>query len=154
MIIELGTEVDKEQNQIKIFQTTTLAMSPIYTFFLRQMADVIDKNFGYPTTNWKDENCGAVYAEDKEQNILGHIVYSDEFVKSNGYLWITLSAIDEKFRGRGIYTILHKYFEAVAKEKGCWAIASHVHKNNLVRLESAKKVGMSPIFHFIGKKIA
>jgi GNAT superfamily N-acetyltransferase len=153
MITLMGTETDKLGNEIRIFNSTTLAMSPFYTFFLRQIANLIDNGFGYPFTSWEDGNCGGVYAVDSNDKILGHIVYSTEFVKTSGTLWIVLSAVDEDSRGRGIYTMMHPYFEQVAKEKGCWAISSHVHKNNKVRLASAEKVGMGQVFHYMGKKL-
>ena len=82
--------------------------------------------------------------------ILGHIVYDTEKPER---LWITLSAVDEIYRGRGIYTILHKYFEQTAKEKGCKYISSYVHVNNLVRQKSAEKVGMQPRYHLMIKEI-
>ena len=145
----LNSETDKLGNEIKIFRTDQLGMSPIYTFFLRQMAELIDKGFGTSTTTWDDKTCGAVYAE-QDGKILGHIVYD---TNKPGHLWITLSAVDETCRGRGIYTILHKYFEQTAKEKGCQYISSYVHVKNLVRQKSAEKVGMKPLFYYMIKKI-
>ncbi len=150
-ITQLGTEYDKSGKEIKIMHTDSLGMSPIFTFFLRQMATLIDNGFAYPFTSWNDGDCSAVYATDENGKILGHIVY--EHYENKGLLWITLSAVDEDSRGLGIYTILHGYFEQIAKEKGCWAISSHIHKNNKVRLASADKVGMVPVFHWMGKKL-
>lgn len=150
-IDQLGIEKDKFGNDVLIMHSTSLAMSPFYTFFLRQMAALMDNGFGYPMTNWEDDDCAGVYATDESGKILGHIVY--EYIKEKGLLWIVLSAVEEDSRGRGIYTLMHKYFEQIAKDKGCWAISSHVHKNNKVRLASAKKVGMEPIFYWMGKKI-
>jgi GNAT superfamily N-acetyltransferase len=145
----LNSEMDKLGNEIKIFRTDQLGMSPIYTFFLRQMAELIDKGFGTSTTSWDDKTCGAVYAE-QDGKILGHIVYD---TSKPGHLWITLSAVDETCRGRGIYTILHKYFEQTAKEKDCKYISSYVHVKNFVRQQSAEKVGMKPLFYYMIKKI-
>ena len=116
------------------------------------MASLMDSGFAYPTTHWNDGSCGAVYAE-QDGKILGHIVYSTDNVKKMGNLWIVLSAVDENCRGRGIYTLLHKHFEDTARELGCWAISSDVHKNNKVRLASCAKVGMAPVFHYMGKKL-
>jgi GNAT superfamily N-acetyltransferase len=150
-IDQLGIEKDKFGNNVLIMHSDSLAMSPFYTFFLRQMANLIDNGFGYPMTSWADEDNAAVYATDEDGKVLGHIVY--EHIENKGMLWITLSAVADDARGRGIYTLMHKYFEQVGKEKGCWAISSHVHKNNKVRLASADKVGMKPIFHYMAKKL-
>lgn len=151
-IIHLSTETDNTGCTVEIFQTTTLSMSPIYTFFLKHMAELIDNGFAYPASSWEDQYCEAVYAE-QDGKVIGHIVYSTEYVKKQGNLWITLSAVDNGARGKGIYTLLHSHFEKVAKDYGCWAISSHVHKNNKVRLASAEKVGMKPVFHFMAKKL-
>jgi hypothetical protein len=144
----LGQEQDNQNNSIQIFRVDSIAMSPVYTFFIRQMAELIDKGFGFPVTSW-DDSCGAVYAM-QDNKILGHIVYDS---RKEGSLWITLSAVDESCRGRGIYTILHKYFEQTAREKKCWLISSHVHVKNSIRLKSAEKVGMKPVFYFMAKKL-
>lgn len=149
-ITPLGTETDKLGNEIQIMKTDTLGASPIYSFFLRQMAELIDAGYSLPVQTWDDNKCGAIYAT-VNNKVIGHIVY--EFKPDQNTLWITLSAVDSSCRGRGIYTILHKHFEAVAREMGCWAIASHVHKDNLIRQASCKQVGMKPIFYFMGKKL-
>jgi GNAT superfamily N-acetyltransferase len=113
------------------------------------MATLIENGFGTPVTTWDDKACGAVYAE-QDGKILGHIVYD---TRKPGHLWITLSAVDEECRGRGIYTILHQYFEQIAKEKNCKYISSYVHVKNLVRQKSADKVGMKPMFYMMVKKL-
>ncbi len=117
------------------------------------MAELIDNKFAFPMTSWSDDD-GAVYAVDGDK-ILGHIVYSIGARSGNNpsVCYITLSAVDPDCRSRGIYTILHKHFEAKAKELGCTAISSHIHKNNSVRLKSAEKVGMRPVFHYMFKKL-
>ena len=148
MIEFLGTETDKTGSQLNIYRVDRIALSPIYTFFLRQIADLIDSGYAFPVTSW-DDDCGAVYAE-KDGEILGHIVYDR---KKKGILWITLSAVDPKCRGQGIYSILHQYFEQTAKEMGCNIIASHVHIKNEKRLKSAEKVGMKPVYYYMAKKL-
>lgn len=152
MSILIGEEIDLNGDQIKVYRTDSLGMSPIYSFFLRHYAELIEAGHAYPVTAWDDVKCGAVYVTHNE-NIVGHIVYDKDFPAAAGALWIILSAVDKNYRGRGIYKILHKHFEITAKELGYWAIASHVHVKNTVRLKSAESVGMKPIFHLIGKKI-
>lgn len=148
----LSVEKDKLGTDINLRHSETLAMSPIYSFFLRQMADLIDNGLNLPMTSWNDKTCGAVYAE-QDGMILGHIVYSKEHIESKGYLWITLSAVEESYRGRGIYGLMHKHLESLAKELGCDAIASHVHVDNVIRINSCEQVGMKPIFYFMAKRI-
>ena len=149
-ITNIATEKDKLDNTVLVMHSDSLVLSPIYTFFLRQMANLIDSGLGYADDDWKEKNCSVVYATTEDGKILGHIVYEH---KSNETLFIILGAVDEQARGRGIYTLLHKYFEQVAKEKGCWAITSFIHKNNKISLASAEKLGKKPIMYLIGKKL-
>lgn len=150
----LKTETDKKGIGIDIFRVDNINMTPVLPFFLRALAELMDNNHGYPSLDPEDlENCGAIYAESNGK-VLGHIVFNRKYISKEGYLWIQLSAVDPDCRGRGIYTILHKYFEDHAKELGCWAIASHVRVTNETRLISAEKVGMKPIFYFMGKKLS
>jgi len=148
MIKLLATEFDKHGKKINIYKVDRIAMSPIYSFFLKQMAELIDNKHAHALTSW-DDNCGAVYAEE-DGNVLGHIVYD---LQKKDILWIVLSAVDKEHQGRGIYTILHKYLEQTAKEINYNFIASHIHINNTIRLNSAEKVGMKPIYYYMGKKI-
>lgn len=148
-IKQLATEKDKLGNDIQIMHTDTIGMSPVYTFFLRHIAQLIDDGLAWPVTTWDDFKCGAVYATDGDK-ILGHIVYDTE---KPGMLWIVLSAVSDEYRGRGIYKLLHKHFEQVAKDMGKSGIMSHVHKNNTTRLKSAESVGMGTVFYCIGKRL-
>lgn len=148
----LGTEIDNSGAQLSIMKTDSIVMTPVYIFFLKQMAQLMENGLTFPVTSWTDQHLGAVYAE-LDGKIIGHIAYSTENVVSKRILWIMLSATDNAYRGRGIYTILHKHFEDIAREKGCMAIASHIHKNNTARLASAEKVGLKPMMYYVAKKL-
>jgi GNAT superfamily N-acetyltransferase len=150
--ILLGTEKDKLGNAVSIYRSDKLGMSPAFPFFLKHYAELIEAGLSYSLTTWDDDRCGVIYAIHND-HILGHIVYDKDNPNAAGALWITLSAVEKDSRGLGIYTLLHKYFEQTAKEFGYWAIASHVHVDNVVRLKSAEQVGMKPIFYTMGKRI-
>lgn len=149
--IFLNKEIDKLGNQIHINQVDSIAFSPVYTFFIKHVAELIDEGHHIAKTTWDDNECGAIYAE-KDGEILGAIIYSTSFLKKRS-LYIELSAVKKEHRGKGIYTMLHPYFEMKAKELGCDTITSRVHKNNSVRLKSAEKVGMKMLFYQMIKVI-
>jgi GNAT superfamily N-acetyltransferase len=149
-VISLGIEHDNKGELLEIKKVDSIAHSPIYTFFLRQQADLMDSGYSYPSTSWEDKNCGAIYAE-RQGKILGHIVYDNH--RYPGASWIVLSAVDQSHRNKGIYKILHDYFEKNAIYQGCWYIASHIHVKNSIRLKSAEKVGMVPTFYLMSKKL-
>lgn len=151
--IFLGTEQDKTGIDVQIMRLDQINDSrSLFSFFLKNMAELIESGFAFPRTQWKDDDLGAIFAT-IDGKIVGHIVYSTEKIYPGGFLWITLSAVDKKFRGRGIYSVMHPYFETRSKELGCWAIASNVHPDNSVRLKSCAQVGMKQIFYCMGKKL-
>lgn len=147
----LATEFDNSGNSITIKQVDKITYPPLYPFFLREQANLIEAGLSYPQTSWNDDSCGAIFAE-KDGKIIGHIVY--DVSRQPGALWIILSAVEESSRRTGIYHLMHKHFESLAKEFGKWYIASHVHIKNAARLKSAEKEGMKPIFYFIAKKLS
>lgn len=148
-IKHLATELDKNNNSVEVMHTDTIGMSPVYTFFLKHMAELIDNGLAWPVTTWDDFKCGAIYLTENNE-ILGHIVYDTE---KPGMLWIVLSAVRVDCRNRGLYKIMHKHFEQLAKDMGKSGIMSHVHKNNTARLKSAESVGMGTVFYCIGKRL-
>jgi hypothetical protein len=86
----------------------------------------------------------AIYAEVDNQ-FAGHIVFDiqEDLTKT---AWIVFSCVEEAYRKRGIYTLMHKYFELYLKEIGSKKIASFVHVTNEVRQQSCAAVGMDPVF--------
>lgn len=147
----LAVEKDKFGRDVTIKIVDKLfSYAPLCVFFLKQQSKLLENGYALPTPQLDDTTSGAVFAE-YEGEILGHIVFN-HYIK-RGSLWIVLSAVDESQRGKGIYTILHRHFEDIAKSKKCWYISSHIHVDNHVRLKSAEKVGMKPFFYFMFKRL-
>lgn len=148
--ISLSVEKDKDGSNFEVKKIDKLSYTPVYTFFLRQQAELIDAGLSYPYTSWNDSSCGAIYAE-RNGEVIGLIVFDRK--KYPESLWIVLSSVDKKFRKLGIYKALHRHLESVALDIGCHYVCSHVHVNNHTRLKSAEIVGMKPIFYFMAKKL-
>jgi len=135
----LGTEIDKKGDTLIINRSDFLAFSPAYTFFIREIADLIDSKNGNPFTSWEDNNTEIIWAE-LDKKIIGILCYNKEYVDSPWpFLAINLTATHKDFRQRGIHTIMNKYFENRAVELGCLGIRATVNVNNSVRLITAKK---------------
>jgi len=147
----LSTEYDKLGNQIEFFKVEKLSMSPVYTYFLRQMADLIDQGYGYPTTSWEDSKCSAIYAQ-HNNTIVGVIVYSP--MEKQKMLWVVFGGVSVEYRKTGIYRNLRTLFEEQAKEQGCWGVSSYVHKNNKAALSMSEAMGSKPIFYYMVKKFS
>lgn len=142
MIIEIfGEEVDKTGETLLIKHTSSLAYSPAYSFFLRQMSEVIDNNHGYRGTSWKDDQCGVIWAE-RNSNIYGVCVYDKTKVEVFKMLTRALSAVDIQYRERGIHSILNKHFEETAKKLGCLISHANVKFDHTAILKATEKDGL------------
>ncbi len=146
----LGTEKDKLGTDVTLWYCPVLGGTPSAHFFLAQFVNLMDR--GYSHSHVAGNNrCKAVYATINDR-IVGQITFEllDDYAKTT---WITLSAVDEEFRGRGIYTLLHRHLEAMMIQLGSRKIASLVHVNNKERQASCQKVGMKPIYYRMEKEL-
>jgi len=146
----LATEQDRNGTSVAIRHIDEIADSPVVSFFLKHLAKLIDNGFALQLVAGTNRH-QAVYAE-IDGVIVGHIVYEylEQPVRT---AWITLSAIDENYKRRGIYTMLHRHFELRIRAAGAKKIASSVHVNNLARQASCEKVGMVPIYYRMEKEL-
>ena len=139
----IATEKDKTGATVTINWAKKLGGSIVVPFFLRNYAALIENghsnSFIFGTNASK-----AVYAV-IDDTVVGAIVYDTQ---EDAYktAWIVLSSIDDNYRRRGIYTMLHKHFENVVKNEGSKRLASLVHVNNVVRQASCDAVGLKPNF--------
>lgn len=149
----LGNEVDKKGLKLVIKHSPTVAFTPAYTFFIREVASLIDNKNGPAHTYWRDNNCSIIWAEDLEsEKVVGILCYT--FMnKKMPHLSINLTAVDENYRQRGIHQIMNRYFEQQARLKNCVAIRATVNLNNHVRFKTAEKDNLSPMFYKMTKVI-
>lgn len=149
----LGTEVDKKGSTLVIKHSDSLSFSPAYTFFIRQMADLIDNHNGMAYTTWDDSNCGIIWAE-IENTVVGIICYDKSWITDPiPYLAIQLTAVSGKYRQRGIHKTMNNYFEEIARNLNCVAIRATVNLKNSVRLATAEKDQLVPMLVIMTKRI-
>ena len=79
VIKELGQEVDKQGTLLLIRKTDNLSHSPAYTFYVRQMIDLINNKHTYNSVIWNDDECGIIWAEDQGK-ICGIFCYNKSFI--------------------------------------------------------------------------
>jgi RimJ/RimL family protein N-acetyltransferase len=149
--LKLGKETDKAGNTVTIYQSLHLGMSPAFSLFLKHYHELIDSGYGFPVTTWDDDRCGILYAK-KDNKIVGQITYDTKSPIAPGSLWIVLSSVDKDHRGLGIYKIMHKYADQIAKDLDCHSVSSLVHINNKQQLRALDSVGKKPVFYLVGKK--
>lgn len=150
-IITMGTKPDKTGSTVTIKSTNTVMDTPVLAFFMRNFSALIDQGWTHAVAPPVHANTKAVYAE-IDGKIVGHIVYNvlDDAFKT---AWIVFSCVEDDYRGRGIYNIMHEYFENYAKVSGSKKIASYVHVDNLPRQASCASVGMRPFYFRMEKSL-
>jgi RimJ/RimL family protein N-acetyltransferase len=146
----LAEAQDKTGKNVSIKHVSQIGYSPVFTFYLKNYAELIEANIGYPVFRAKN-NAPAIYAE-IDGKVVGHIVYEfhDDPIRT---AWIILSAVDSNFRQRGIYNLMHAQFEKFVKAAGSKRISSHVHVNNLARQASCESCGMKKVWYKMEKDI-
>lgn len=146
----LAIEKDKLGVDVEINYCQMLGGTQNLVFFLTQYTKLIQNGHAHPQMVGSNRS-KAVYAT-IDSRIVGQITFEilDDYSKTT---WITLSAVDEEFRGRGIYSLLHKHLEALMLELGSRKLASQVHVDNTGRQASAKKAGMKPVYYRMEKDI-
>lgn len=147
----IGIETTKSNETIVVKHSLELAHSPSYTFFLRQMAELMDDGHSTKMTTWVDSECGIIWGE-IDAKIVGIFAYNKDQLKFR-VLNILLSAIDVNHRNKGIHTILNRHFENIALDLGCNIIVTTIHPKNKTRLAIAEKVGYQIFYHKLYKKL-
>ena len=151
-IITVGNKIDKQGSTVTIKSASSIQDTPIVSFFMRNFSALIDRGWSHPVAPIIHINTKAFYAE-IDGKIVGHIVYN---ILEDAYktAWIVFSCVEDGFRRRGLYMIMHRHFEQIVKNAGSKRIASHVHVDNKVRYASCEAVGMKPDFYRMEKTIA
>lgn len=151
----LGNEVDKKGSSLIIKHSSTASFTPAYTFFLREIASLIDNKNGLPYTYWNDRDCSMIWAEELETGkVVGILCYDTSFSKKMmPHFSIILTAVDENYRQRGIHTIMNSYYEDQARLNNCIAIRATVNMNNHVRFKTAEKDNLKPLFYIMSKQL-
>jgi GNAT superfamily N-acetyltransferase len=147
--VVLAKELDLTGAEVTVKSVVSIGHNPIVPVLMRNYADLIEQGYSNFHVGFANRS-KAIYLE-IDDKIVGHIVYDvlpDDALKT---AWIQLSYVDPSFRKRGLYNIMHKYFEQTIKECGSKRIASYVHPNNTARLASCESVGMSVRFHRMEK---
>jgi len=144
VVNELGRVKDKTQTIVSVNLSSTLGGSIIVPFFLREAASLIEK--GWASQALMGSNDSKVIYVKIEDEVAGFIVftYQNDYQKST---WIVVGTVFEKYRGRGLYKIMHSFLESVAKNNNSGSINSHVHCDNVPMLAICKSIGKETLFY-------
>lgn len=144
VVIELEKVQDKTQAIISVNLASSLGGSIIVPLFLREIASLMEK--GWASQIMMGSNDSKVIYAKIENEVAGFIVfhYLNDYQKST---WIIVGTVFEKYRGRGIYKIMHSHLEKVAKKDNSGSINSHVHCDNIPMLAICKSIGKEAVFY-------
>ncbi len=140
----IGTEKDKKGSEVIVKLADPIGGTHIIPFFYKNFHALMENGHAHlhmAATNM----CKAVFVE-IDGNLAGHIVFEllDDCYKTT---WIYFSCIDDGYRRRGLYEIMHKHLMEHAIKLKSRKIASFVHVDNKIRQASCAKVGMIPAFY-------
>jgi RimJ/RimL family protein N-acetyltransferase len=146
-MIELEFIKDK---QLTVYQSNSIVATPPFQLMFECFMELYKQGwatFGMPFRN----SSSVIWIENDLRQVMGGICYDILDDRKEG--WINLSFTGPDFRGQGINAIAHKHFESICRAKGMSHIGSIVHKDNVKRIQSAEKVGLSPDFYRMIKDI-
>lgn len=141
---------DRTGQMIEIRYSNNIGGSPVVPFFLKNYAKLMEDGYAHPFIMGTNKS-KAIYAVHNGK-VVGHIIY-DILEDAYKTAWIVFSCVDEDYRGRGLYRMMHQWFETTVKNNGSKKIASHVHVENKTRQASCVAVGMEPVFYRMEKDL-
>lgn len=147
----LGTVTDKTGKDVVVKYCEYIGAGPkaLLSFYYRSMAATIDAGHAATTVEIHDK-CKAVYVEIDDKIVGACVVEWRSAIQS---LYVVLTAIDEDYRGRGLYKIIFEFLEQKAKELGAGEITSIVNINNQASINARKSVGMMPVAVYTKKRV-
>ena len=138
----IAIDNDKQGVPVTIYWAEKIDGSIVVPFFLRGLAQLIEQGFSGSRLFGTNQS-KAVYAVINNDTVVGSIVYEtqQDIYKT---AWIIYTGVDDNYRRRGIYMILHRHFENVLKNEGTRRSASNIHSDNLVVQAGCRAYGAKP----------
>lgn len=144
----LTVEKDQSGNTVVIRYTENYCEENTYEFFLTELENL--KNSGHRIEKSLGAGGSAVYAEINNE-IVGIVAYNTNSRKTENLIWLVLGAVKKEYQKNGIYKMMRNQFEIICKAQGFDGVASHIHVDNRVALQSAQNLGASSIYNYMVK---
>jgi GNAT superfamily N-acetyltransferase len=145
----LETTVDKNGKEINVY-SGVVAFSPAFSSLLRAYADLVDSKLAPVHFDFDNEDF-MLWVQYTDGTILGGMCFGidDDW----NAISLKMGWTEKEFRSMGINTLCHKWLEEEARQRNLYRIISMVHVKNEMRLRSAAKVGLNPLFYLMYKKV-
>ena len=145
----LETTQDKDGKEIQVY-SGMVAFSPAFVSLLRAYADLIDSRLAPLHFDFDNEDC-MLWVQYTDGTILGGMCFEvDDDWKA---IRLKMGWTEKEYRSMGINTLCHKWLEEEARQRNLKRIISMVHVKNEMRMRSAAKVGLNPLFYLMYKKV-
>jgi hypothetical protein len=135
----ISKDIDRKNSPVDFYFTAGNTLtSELSGFILRGWAELIENGHGNPNYMPTFSNKRIIYCKIGGK-VAGAIMW--EWKDGNQTAFIEFTIIGKEFRGRGIYFLLHKYYDTRIKSGGAVASKSQLHINNETIITAAKKDG-------------
>ena len=136
----IGTMTNNDGKEIVIHNIRPeVSPKEVTSFFLAKWAELVDQGHAsesyFPTISPLK---GRILYITVDGEMAGHIVY--EWV-TPVECFIVLTAVDQKFRGQGLYKIMHHFYDKVITSQGAKRSKSQLHVTNETIIAAAEKDG-------------
>ena len=147
----ITNDIDRKGSTVEFYFTAGNTLTPdLSGFILRGWAELIESGHGNPNYMPTFGNKRIIYCK-IDGKIAGSIMW--EWKDGNKTAFIEFTIIGKEFRGRGIYFLLHKYYDKRIKHGGADASKSQLHIKNETIINAAKKDGYEIEYIKMIKKI-
>jgi hypothetical protein len=146
----IGTEIDKLGSKVAVYFCKGEDINTeVTSFFLTHLADLIES--GHATRNYMPNltNARIIYLKINDE-IAGHIIWEWQ---GNDTTYIIFTTIDNKYNKRGLYSIMHRYYEDRIKKGGALYSKSQLHINNSRIISISKQNGYEVEYYKMIKKL-
>lgn len=144
MKYKIADTTDSQGMPVEIWHTDQMGQNPdLVAAYMRGMVYLLEHGWTMAPLELATNAHRAIWLESNGE-VLGGVTY--EYSPANKQGWIVFIYVEEKWRGRHLYTILQRNFENEVIKLGGTSIASMAHKDNEPRLKAGEREGMMPQF--------
>lgn len=145
----LETTIDKNGKEIQVY-SGVVAYSPAFSSLLRAYADLVDSKLAPIHFDFDNEDF-MLWVQYTDGTVLGGMCFNVD--TEWDAIELKMGWTESEYRSMGINTLCHKWLEEEARQRNLNRIISMVHVKNELRLRSAAKVGLHPLFYVMYKKV-
>ena len=145
----LETTQDKNGKEIQIY-SGVVAFSPAFSSLLKAYAELLDNKLAPAHFDFSNEDF-MLWVQYTDGTVLGGMCF--EVDADWNAIGLKMGWTEKEYRSMGINTLCHKWLEQEARDRNLKRIISMVHVKNEMRMRSAAKVGLNPLFYLMYKKV-